>query len=350
MPQLDFREALSTPEERVFSVSAPVPIGSPRPSDTKSFLQEVGLSQSTWANIVFVAIAVLGGLGCAFYFFNGGELLRAAAAWPNELLYPRPPSTERIDVSVQPIAVDQYNRESDSATPKKNDNQEPSTQDFRNPQLAQVPPTTESGGSAPVIPSPGGAILPPVGPITPITPILPVPPLPPVVPPPPDSIFRDLNSLPTGPRTVAQSFYQTVDDTVATVLPKKVSTPVTTSKVSAARKKIASARSKAAVRGTVSSTVKSASQTTQKIATQVQTPIIQNQTMFGGGMGATSGLTGVGSSGGVGGIGVWAGGVGSSSGVGSVGAVGGVGGVGGIGGIGGIGGVGGVVGGIGGRH
>src|SRR5437762_187913 len=108
MPHLDFREALSTPEERFSPVSVPLPAVSPRPTPAKSFSREVGLSDSTWANIVFVTIAVVGGLGCAFYFFNGGELLRAAAAWPNEFLYPRPPSTERIDVSVQPIAADQY--------------------------------------------------------------------------------------------------------------------------------------------------------------------------------------------------------------------------------------------------
>jgi hypothetical protein len=48
------------------------------------------LGRSHWANIIFVIIAVLGGLFCAFYFFNGAELVRVAARWPREFLYPRP--------------------------------------------------------------------------------------------------------------------------------------------------------------------------------------------------------------------------------------------------------------------
>lgn len=93
MPHLDFREALSTPEEKVFSPQATA-IVIPAPAAVaplgKNFLSAFGLSRSTWANIVFVAIASLGGLVCAFYFFNGAEVLRAAASWPGEYLYPRP--------------------------------------------------------------------------------------------------------------------------------------------------------------------------------------------------------------------------------------------------------------------
>jgi len=265
--------------------------------------------------------------------------LQAAAAWPSEFLYPRPLSADTINVAVQPVSVDQYGNDSTSTTTKNGDNQDSPNQDFRTSQFTQAPPPTETGGSIPITPPlPGGTILPPAPPITPITPILPVPPLPPVVPPPTDSIFNELNTLPTGTATFVQSLYQTVTDTVTTVLPKNL--PTTTAST---RKKVVSTRSKAVVRS--AGTMKSSSQATQRITTQLQAPVVQNQTMFGGGMGSPGGVAGVGSAGsagGVGGTGVSAGGVGSSGGIGGVGSIGGVGGVGGVGGIGGIGGIGGV--------
>ena len=356
MPQLDFREALSTPEEKVCSGPAPAP--SLRISETHSFLRDIGLSRSTWANIVFVAIATVGALVSAFYFFNGAETLRAAAAWPGEFLYPRPLSTERIDVAVQPISVDRYDRDSNQSATKNEGAENSSTPDFRNPQLAQAAPFTESQGAPPIVPPSDGTSLPSVPPsalpVTPVTPVLPVPPLQPVVPPPTDSIFHDLNSLQPATRTFVESTLQTVTETFTAVLPKAAPAVAARTKVSATRKKIANARTKSTTRNSVNFTVKSSSQTTQKIATQIQAPIIQNQTMFGGGMGATSGLSpGIGSAGGVGGTGVSAGGVGTTGGVSGIGGVGGVGGVGGIGGIGGVGGlpgVGGVVGGLPGHH
>src|SRR4030081_1493000 len=92
MPQLDFREALSTPDEKLFSPPATITPGSAAPVDKRKsvFARGVPFSRSTWTNIFFVPIASVGGLVCSFYFFNGSELLRAAAAWQNEFLYPRP--------------------------------------------------------------------------------------------------------------------------------------------------------------------------------------------------------------------------------------------------------------------
>jgi len=113
MPQLDFREALSTPEENLFPLAAtvaPVSAVAPANQTTNALLRGVRLSRSTWTNIVFVAIASVGGLVYAFYFFNGGELLRAAAAWPNEFLYPRPFSTDKIEIGLQPNPVDQFTK------------------------------------------------------------------------------------------------------------------------------------------------------------------------------------------------------------------------------------------------
>src|SRR5947208_15590661 len=106
MAHLDFREAFSTPGEKNYSISANSP--SPRLAQPESFGPDLGLSHATWTNIVFVGIATAGAIGAAFYFFNGAEVLQAAAAWPGEFLYPRPALTEKIDVAMQPIAVDQY--------------------------------------------------------------------------------------------------------------------------------------------------------------------------------------------------------------------------------------------------
>ncbi|MEY2555731.1 MAG: hypothetical protein QOF93_875, partial [Verrucomicrobiota bacterium] len=110
MPQLDFREALSTADERLFSSPTTLATTSATSLDKKAnvFARSVQLSRSTWANIFFVTIASVGGLACAFYFFNGGELLRAAAAWPSEFLYPRPLSTEKIDIGAQLNPVDKF--------------------------------------------------------------------------------------------------------------------------------------------------------------------------------------------------------------------------------------------------
>src|SRR5438270_3123209 len=140
MPQLDFRAALSTPEEKRLSPPrspnvGPVSMSAAAKSSAKNFLRGVGFSRSTWANVVFVAIASVGGLVCAFYFFNGGELLRAAASWPGEYLYPRPLSTGKLDNS-QPNPVDHFSQNDSSdgdasvATSKKSDAQKSVNQPF----------------------------------------------------------------------------------------------------------------------------------------------------------------------------------------------------------------------------
>ncbi len=337
MPQLDFREALSTPEEKLYS--APVQAASPRVSQSNSFLRDLGLSHSTWANIVFVTIATAGAIGTAFYFFNGAEVLRAAASWPGEFLYPRPAMTGAINVAVQPISVDRYDRDSNSAATKNGAEQDAISPDFQNVQLAQETPLIESQGSIPITSPSDGTILPSapaVIPVTPITPILSVPPLQPVVAPPTDSIFHDLNSASPGTGNFVESTLQTLTGTVTGVIPKDAPAATASTKIAATKKKVVNSRSKIAARGAVNSASKSSSQSTQKIATQMQSPIIQNQTMFGGGMGATAGLSG---GGGVGVTGVSGGGTGGTGGVGGIGTAGGIGGVGGVGGVGGIGGL-----------
>src|SRR5205807_1826272 len=188
MPQLDFREALSTPEEKLFvaPASAPVtPVARPNDSMRYTFFGGLGLTRSAWANIVFVALASVGGLICAFYFFNGGELLRAAAAWPSEFLYSRPLSTDQIDVGVQPNLVDQYSESSSSksttsSSSKKSDAPDSLQEAFLAPGLT-APATTIDTTTAPppiVTIGGGGIILPPS--------------------PPPPSLLGDVNSVVSG--------------------------------------------------------------------------------------------------------------------------------------------------------
>ena len=86
-----------------------------------------------------MAIASAGGLVCAFYFFNGAELLRAAAAWPSEFLYQRPLSTDKIDIGLQPTAVDQYARS--ASAPGEKPSEQPFNSNPSNPTLP-LPPTT----------------------------------------------------------------------------------------------------------------------------------------------------------------------------------------------------------------
>src|SRR5438105_1603788 len=162
MPQLDFREALSTPQEKLVSPPpniAAVPSSAFSKSSTKDFLRGVGFSRSTWANVVFVAIASVGGLVCAFYFFNGGELLRAAASCPSEYLYPRPLSTDKLDNS-QPNPVDHFSQNDSSggdagvATSKKSDAQKSANQPFLASNLTSPTTTTEPT-------NPGTGLIPP---------------------------------------------------------------------------------------------------------------------------------------------------------------------------------------------
>jgi hypothetical protein len=71
----------------------------------------VHLSQSEWTNIAFVVVAFLGGLFCAFYFFNGTEFFRAANAWHREFLYPRP------FAAVQQANIDRFGRAEEQTLP-----------------------------------------------------------------------------------------------------------------------------------------------------------------------------------------------------------------------------------------
>src|SRR5256885_2080118 len=154
MPQLDFREALSTPQEKLFPSPTVTAAAAPASNNTRSFPPGVQLSRSTWTNIFFVAIASVGGLVCAFYFFNGSELLRAAAAWPNEFLYPRPLSTDKIDIGTQPNPVDQFANPEPGST-KTDEAKAPLKKNVAPSDFAQ--PATTLAASNPAITAPAGS-------------------------------------------------------------------------------------------------------------------------------------------------------------------------------------------------
>jgi hypothetical protein len=97
MPQIDFGRAFTAKENNATSASASQNAGRNEFTPTAVLAGEPvklaagnGLSRVAWVNIIFAAVTFIGGLFCAFYSFNGNELLRAAAAWTGEFLYPRP--------------------------------------------------------------------------------------------------------------------------------------------------------------------------------------------------------------------------------------------------------------------
>ena len=96
MPHLDFRQAFSSPGEPAPPVVESEATLSHSEADTARKQRQAlatrlpRLYRSDRTTILFAIFAFVGGLFCVFYFFNGGEFLRAAAAWSREFLYPRP--------------------------------------------------------------------------------------------------------------------------------------------------------------------------------------------------------------------------------------------------------------------
>lgn len=89
MPQIDFGKAFSDPDGSPSPKPSALPAGF-RAAVEPSKFRRTRIGRSGWANIIFVIIAILGGLFCAFYFFDGAELLRGVARWPREFLYSQP--------------------------------------------------------------------------------------------------------------------------------------------------------------------------------------------------------------------------------------------------------------------
>jgi hypothetical protein len=92
MPHIDFGKVFANGDEpapKRDPLFEPPPEQPVTPVESSRFRRS-RLGRSDWTNIIFVLIAILGGLFLAFYFFNGAEVLRTAAAWPSEMFYPRP--------------------------------------------------------------------------------------------------------------------------------------------------------------------------------------------------------------------------------------------------------------------
>ena len=110
MPQIDFRQAFSAQYHREFPKGESSGTRAARgvnrvPDIAPATGRPLRLSRADWTNIIFVIAAIAGGLFCAFYFFNGAELWRAAAAWPREVLYARPAHTSALRALGLPSAV-----------------------------------------------------------------------------------------------------------------------------------------------------------------------------------------------------------------------------------------------------
>jgi hypothetical protein len=299
MPHLDFREALSTPDEKLFSPPATITESSAAPLDKRIsvFARGVRFNRSTWTNIFFVTIASVGGLACAFYFFNGGELLRAAAAWPNEFLYPRPLSTDNIDIGQQPNPVDQF-ANNEAGSTKADEAQAPVGKNIGPSVFSQ--PATTIAASNPTVTAPVGS-----GTTFPQTP--------PSFPPPPGGV--DVPSVPD-----TDSLFQTLYQTATSIAPKKAITRTVRSTRSSTRRKVSSTQQKIATqtrsttsvaRSMTQSVQQTMQQTMQQTSSHAQAPTnaIQapSQMTMAGGLGAAPGgaVGGVGSTvgGAVGGLG-----------------------------------------------
>jgi hypothetical protein len=107
MPHIDFRQLLPD-QDKETATPAETGIASPLSSDrvgdaapkAQSTRRTGHLGPPGWVNIFFVALATLGGIGCAFYFFNGTEVFRATTTWSREFLYPQPPAVvANVDTS-----------------------------------------------------------------------------------------------------------------------------------------------------------------------------------------------------------------------------------------------------------
>ena len=95
MLQIDFRQSFSLPPERTVTSNVDHPSQSELLVRAKAqakgrFADLPPLSRQEWVNLAFVVVTFVGGLFCAFHFFNTEQVWRAAAAWSREYLYPRP--------------------------------------------------------------------------------------------------------------------------------------------------------------------------------------------------------------------------------------------------------------------
>ena len=316
MPQIDFGKAFEDQNADTPGNSQP---GAPvaRASEDIFFPGEPAkfrssrLGRADWTNIIFVIITVLGGLFCAFYFFNGAELVRGAAAWPGEFLYSRPGAADVQVASVQsPGLTEQATANDASASNSADQRIRPvADQTLANESAVQTAPA--DNGNLPQ----GGPVLPP---------------------PPPtlvQTVIGDVNAI----APVTDGLTQTLNQTTASVA--NTATTTTQNTVAGGQTRVSRVKQRP-----IAQTKKTVHRSEQRLAPRV------GPYSFGGPGQGTNGY-GYGGNGTQSGLNSARGAIGGIGGVGGVGGIGGGGGIGGIGGIGSPGGIalpGGL--GVGGRH
>jgi hypothetical protein len=324
MAYLDFRQAFSTSSEPAPRVEESGAALSDAEVDTPPLQKRAlatrlpRLHQSDRTTILFATFVFVGGLFCAFYFFNGGELLRAAAAWSREFLYPRPSVA-----FAENAKTDDLKPGSDSSQPSSAGARHPAegndTSPF-SPGLGSLNPPTFSN-AATAGSTPAGL---PAG---------------------PGLLLEQLNVPPPGGDTLIQSFNQAVDNLAraTTLFANSTATVVRTTVKQAVPKNAqlkSATQSASNVAGNLSAKQGAQASRTVNRQTQAATSTVQT-------VGRNLGQQGLGIQGllGPGGLGDGILGLGGAAGMGGVGGGGGEGAVGGA-----MGAAGGIVGGLTGGH
>jgi hypothetical protein len=100
-------------------------------------------------------------LFCAFYFFNGGEFLRAAAAWSREFLYPRPSRFMAENAKIENFKPKSDSWPAPPADPRRDARRE-NTSPFSSDLGSLYPPFNDSSGAGSAqatLPSGPGSLL-----------------------------------------------------------------------------------------------------------------------------------------------------------------------------------------------
>jgi hypothetical protein len=314
MRHLDFRQAFAARLDDVSTVVEPASIVSN--SEQRVALRQrrtlatrlPRLRKADRTTILFAILTFVGGLFCAFYFFNGAEILRAAAAWSREFLYPRPTALVAND-KIGNSKTDDRTAPAPGEETKSSDPVRTGTSPFsRNLGSLNPSPLGSSygGGGSSSVTLPSG----------------------------PGSLLSQLNLPPTAGGTLAQTFDHAVADiarvsSIYANAPKKiVQVPVTVSrKVTARAKEITQTATAGAqaIRQNVPSVRNTASTSANPMQLQDVTTVIGErglQRLGAQGLGGGSSSGGLGRGGAAAGVGGMAGGLGGAIG----GAVGGLGG------------------------
>jgi hypothetical protein len=313
MPQVDFQKVFVAPRDEPVLPERIAPNRSLDLASGRTLLLRPRLNSSEWANISFATFALTGGLFCAFYFFNGTDLLRAAAQWSREFLYPRPSDAATITAKASLPAANDSNRQNIASSKPNSDSNGPSE---RNTWPNAVGPRPELGFLAPISNGANGSSLPGL------------PSIPPPVPGPPPTfggtLFSQLNTLATGPDALFLALYQTVTPPNSASVALKTKITRHTNRVTVAARKKVLTTTQSTTRQT-GSTARSTIQNGPKSVNSVQSTISSTGTgaagssiNSGSNLGGATGLGGIsnGLNGVSSGLGGTAGGLGRSAGLG----------------------------------